>query len=258
MNETPPVSCMCLTYGRPHLLEEAIESFLRQDYAGQKELVVLNDLDWQTLRFEHPEVRVINVPTRFRTIGEKRNACAALASHDLLFVWDDDDIYLPHRLSYSVKMFDPEKRFFKPHSALALNNGVLKGPDRNLFHSGSCWTRSLFDQVRGYAHMNSGQDLEIELLFEKVVGRGKNYNINPEDIYYIYRWAGTGSFHLSAFGKDKPGEKAGSQKVSDSVQFKLKSGHLQSGEIWITPCWKCDYRELVANYLSQIAMFAEK
>lgn len=249
MNETPPVSCMCLTYGRPHLLEEAIESFLRQDYPGQKELIVLNDLDWQTLRFEHPEVRVINVPARFRTIGEKRNACAALASHDLLFVWDDDDIYLPHRLSYSVRMFDSEKRFFKPHAAFALNNGVLKGPDRNLFHSGSCWSRSLFNQVRGYAHMNSGQDLEIELLFEKAIGKGKNYNIKPEDIYYIYRWAGTGSFHLSAYGKDKPGEKTGDQKVAENVVKKLKSGDLQSGEIWVEPKWKCDYVQLVTDYL---------
>jgi len=79
MNETPPVSCMCLTYGRPHVLEEAIESFLRQDYDGVKELIVLNDLDCQTLRFDHPEVRMINVPSRFYTVGEKRNACAALA-----------------------------------------------------------------------------------------------------------------------------------------------------------------------------------
>lgn len=256
MNSTPPVSCMCLTYGRPHVLAEAIESFLRQDYAGIKELIVLNDLDCQALRFDHPEVRVINIPKRFRTVGEKRNACAALASHDLLFVWDDDDIYLPHRLSYSVKMFDPEKRFFKPRSAFALNNGVLRGPERNLFHSGSCWSRSLFDQMRGYAHMNSGQDLEIELLFEKIIGKGKNSDISPEDIFYIYRWAGTGSFHLSGFGRDKPEGKTGSQKVGEAVAQKLKSGELQSGEIWIEPHWKCDYVEIVIEYLSRISIDA--
>ncbi|MCX6908301.1 MAG: glycosyltransferase family A protein [Verrucomicrobia bacterium] len=54
MNETPAVSCMCLTYGRPQVLAEAVQSFLQQNYAGPKELVVLNDLDCQTLRFEHP------------------------------------------------------------------------------------------------------------------------------------------------------------------------------------------------------------
>lgn len=248
----PPVSCMCLTYGRPHLLEEAIESFLRQDYTGTKELIVLNDLDRQTIFFDHPEVRVINVPKRFRTVGEKRNACAALTSHDLLFVWDDDDIYLPHRLSYSVRMFDPKKSFFKPSSAFALNDGVLKGPQRNLFHSGSCWSRALFDQVRGYAHMGSGQDLEIEQLFENIIGKGKNFDIKPQDIFYIYRWAGTGAFHLSGFGKDKPGEKTGNEKVAESVLQKLNSGKLQSGEIYINSHWKCDYSRIVTEYLAQI------
>src|SRR2546429_75321 len=61
----PPVSCVCPTYARPELLEEAIESFLRQDYRGAKELIVLNDYACQTLELDHPEVRVVNVPKRF-------------------------------------------------------------------------------------------------------------------------------------------------------------------------------------------------
>ena len=47
------------------------------------------------LDFDHPEVQVVNLPRRFRTVGEKMNAAVALASHDLLFVWDDDDLFLP-------------------------------------------------------------------------------------------------------------------------------------------------------------------
>jgi GT2 family glycosyltransferase len=53
MKEKLPISYMCLTYGRPKVLEEAIESFLRQDYKGEKELVVLNDFADQTLVFDH-------------------------------------------------------------------------------------------------------------------------------------------------------------------------------------------------------------
>lgn len=98
MTNLPAVSCFCLTYGRHRILEEAIQSFLQQDYAGPREMIVLNDYADQTLAFDHPEVQVINLPRRFRTLGEKLNAAVALASHDLLFVWDDDDIYLPHRL----------------------------------------------------------------------------------------------------------------------------------------------------------------
>ena len=147
MDGYPPVSCMCLTYGRPAILEEAIHSFLRQDYPGVKELIVLNDLPEQTLVSNEPQVTVVNVPRRFRTLGEKRNACAALAAHELLFVWDDDDIFLRRRLSYSVRMFDERKRFFKPSRAFMLNHDRLSGPAANLFHSGACFSRSLFDEV---------------------------------------------------------------------------------------------------------------
>jgi glycosyltransferase involved in cell wall biosynthesis len=51
------VSCICPTYNRPPnyqwLLEEAIESFLRQDYA-EKELLVLNDCAGQELVCDAP------------------------------------------------------------------------------------------------------------------------------------------------------------------------------------------------------------
>jgi hypothetical protein len=98
LTDPPPLSCICPTYGRVALLEEAIECFLRQDYPGPKELIVLNDYDGQTLSFDHPDVHVINVPTRFHSVDEKYKAAAALCSHDLIFVWHDDDIYLPRRL----------------------------------------------------------------------------------------------------------------------------------------------------------------
>src|ERR1700730_7438319 len=110
VTSTPPISCMCPTFGRPrHILEETVYSFLVQDYAGQKELVLMNDFDEQIIHIEHPEVRAINLPTRFRTLGEKRNALAAICQYDFLAVWDDDDIYLPHRLGYSMAMYEPQK-----------------------------------------------------------------------------------------------------------------------------------------------------
>src|SRR5262245_29761012 len=113
----PAVSCICLTYARPALLEEAIYSFLQQDYRGTKELIVLNDYAEQVLELDHPEVVVVNVPKRLRTVGEKMNLAVALAAHDILFVWDDDDIYLPHRLRFSVAKLAARPGFFKPDKA---------------------------------------------------------------------------------------------------------------------------------------------
>src|SRR5690606_25544357 len=99
----PPISCICPTYGRVDLLEEALYSFLRQDYLGTKELIILNDYEQQALTFDHPEVKIINFPRRLHTLGEKYKAAVGLCTHDLIFVWHDDDIYLPRHLSHAVR-----------------------------------------------------------------------------------------------------------------------------------------------------------
>jgi hypothetical protein len=247
----PPVSCICLTYARPELLEEAIESFLRQDYRGPKELIVLNDYAAQTLVFAHPEVRVINLPRRFRTVGEKMNAAVALASHDLLFVWDDDDIFLPHRLSFSVERFDPRKGFFKADRAWFWNDAALSGPVKNLFHVGSCWSRRLFDAVRGYPAEGNGSDLLFEQrLARQFPGSVRPDAIAPEEIYYLYRWGGTGSYHLSAFGELRIGANVGMREVEAFVQQRAARGEIRRGVIPLEPGWKTDYQELVSRHLA--------
>jgi glycosyltransferase involved in cell wall biosynthesis len=39
----PLISAKCITYGRVNTLEEALHSFLQQDYPGKKELIIVND-----------------------------------------------------------------------------------------------------------------------------------------------------------------------------------------------------------------------
>jgi glycosyltransferase involved in cell wall biosynthesis len=246
MNAQPDVSCICLTYGRPEILEEAIYSFLQQDYAGRKEQIVLNDYAGQSLTFDHPDVQVINVSKRFRTVGEKMNVAVALASHDLLFVWDDDDIYLPHRLAFSVSRFEPGKGFFKPDKAWLWNNGKLSGPDKNIFHSGSCWSRDLFDAVRGYPAEGTGYDLIFERsLNRQFPGSIATYKIRPEEIYYLYRWAETGSYHMSGFGDYAAGQNIGHSQVEEYVNRQANSGEIRLGTIPLRPQWKSNYQQLV-------------
>ncbi len=254
LSDPPPVSCICLTYGRPDLLEEAIYSFLQQDYPGPKELIVLNDYDQQVLEFEHPEVRVINVPKRFRTVGEKRNMAVVLASHDLLFVWDDDDICLPHRLAFSVAHFDHRRGFFKAGSAWLLDNRHLSGPYHNAFHGISCWSRKLFDAVRGYGAAGSGEDRVFEeRLEQQFPGSTSAHDIRPEEIYYIYRWIGTGSYHLSAFGDYRPGMNIGHHEVEQFVHQRANRGEIRRGRIRLRPHWNTDYRQLVSSHIATLA-----
>ncbi|HEY0603906.1 MAG TPA: glycosyltransferase [Herpetosiphonaceae bacterium] len=249
----PAVSCICLTYGRPELLEEAISSFLRQDYAGPKELIVLNDYDRQWLAFEHPEVRVINLPKRVRSVGEKRNLAVALASHDLLVVWDDDDICLPHRLSFSVARFNHTRGFFKADSAWFWNDGQLSGPKSNNYHGVSCWTRSLFDAVRGYEAAGSGEDLAFEQRLEQYVpGSTRADTIRPEEIYYLYRWSGTDSYHMSGFGDYRPGTNIGHHEAEAHIRRRAVAGKIVHGYIPLKPRWRQNYQQLVADHLESL------
>jgi hypothetical protein len=52
------------------LVEEAVDSFLRQSDENC-ELIVCNDAPGQTLRFDHPRVKIINARQRFPTLSHK-------------------------------------------------------------------------------------------------------------------------------------------------------------------------------------------
>ena len=181
------------------------------------------------------------------------NAAVALASHDLLFVWDDDDIFLPHRLRFSVEHYDDEKGFFKTDKAWLWKRGVLSGPSQNLFHVASCWSRRLFDELRGYPAEGTGYDLVFEnRLIKRWPILAKPYKAQPEEIYYIYRWSGTDSYHMSAFGYYQAGGNIGHDKVEAFVQQRASRGEIPQGDILLQPNWKTDYRQLVASYLTSL------
>ena len=102
----PFISCKCITYGRVSTLEESIESFLKQDYpADKRELIIVNDYPLQTLIFEHPQVKVVNLVKTFETIGEKENYATELCQGDIICQWDDDDVALPNHLKNVAKHF---------------------------------------------------------------------------------------------------------------------------------------------------------
>jgi glycosyltransferase involved in cell wall biosynthesis len=250
LSAAPPVSCICPTYGRVELLEEAIYAFLQQDYPGPKELIVLNDYPEQTLVCEHPEVRVVNVAQRYASVGEKYQAAVALASHDLIFVWHDDDIYLPHRLSFAVAHFSQRRGFFKASHAWFWNNGQLSGPEKNTFHGGACFTRQLFAEAQGYPLVSTAYDLTFEAACEEQrAGVTKGHATAPEDLYYIYRWAGTGSYHLSIAGQNGQADAS----VVTYVRERVERGQIGSGPITLNPHWKADYVAMVRERLPSVA-----
>lgn len=233
------VSCYAITYDRTELLEEAIESFHRQDYLAEKELIILNDCKEQILEYNHPEVFIINTPKRFRTIGEKRNACIAMCSGDVIFPWDDDDISLPWRISISLK-YKGTYPYFKNKSAWLWQNGEIKDePVYNTYPSMACWDRIFFEEVNGYAFMQSGQDIELDNRFRKA-GKRHCIDIPKKDIFYIYKFGGTNKPHLSSYGYGKGWIEIGKREISNK------------GIIKLNPHWKEDYVQSIRQKNTKI------
>jgi hypothetical protein len=166
----------------------------------------------------------------------------------LLFVWDDDDIFLPWRLSYSVGSMRDGQRFFKPAESFILSAGKLSGPHRNVFHSSSCWERGLFNEVNGYPHMGSGEDQALENKFAKVLARTLSDEIQTDRIFYIYRWAGIGTYHLSALAQTCKQDESDQDLVEDYVMAQIGRGEVPVGQILLQPHWQIDYCAAAADY----------
>ena len=242
-NSLPKVSCLCITFARPALLEEAIQSFLNQDYRGPKELIIVNDFYLQNLSFDHPEVKIINLPTKINTLGEKRNFAASVSNGDILFPWDDDDINLSFRLSQSVAFLQNNERdYYKPTTVFFCNDGEISGLEDYHCHSQCAYTRTLFDQVL-YSVMGSGEDQAFDNKVKAALDLQEL--ATPSDAYYFYRWGGTNSYHISVMD-----EQGGEPALLTQCIEAVKQGQLASGDIALAPHWKLDYEAQAQAFIA--------
>src|SRR5882672_759134 len=92
------ITCILLATGRLERLEESIASFLSQDFAGEKELIIINVLHRQTLVFEHPDVRIYNLKSQTMPMRAK-NTAIETARGERIVVWSELDYYLPNFLT---------------------------------------------------------------------------------------------------------------------------------------------------------------
>jgi hypothetical protein len=237
--DLPGISCYCSTYGRPTaLIENAIWCFLQQDYAGPKELVILNDFEQQELIFDHPEVRIVNHAQRIKPLGKKFNYNVSLCKYPLLAVWEDDDIFLKHRLSYSyARMRDG---VFHSNDAFIEHAPGELGVMRNLFHSQHLFTKELFTRVGGYAEADRGSiDVTLMDALRKEVGE-YSQDVPVDDLFYVYVWSGANSFHGSGMGADN---EAVSDSAAEYVVRQVKEGRVQTGKVYLQPKPRYDVYE---------------
>lgn len=232
----PKVSCILPTYNRVavkiHLINEAVESFLRQTYTDS-ELLIVNDHEDQTIVFNHPRVRVLNLCNRACTLGEKYNLAIRLTDSPLLMTWEDDDLALPHRIEYSVEKLGTAD-YYNPLGYWFLNDKLHHQFSGGVCHNCSIFTRDAFEKVGGYDNVTGDQDKRMDAKLRRlktVLGP-----IPPRDWFYIYRF-GVSDLHLSGQGNPQ------------LAYEKYAERSRRPGTFHLRPHWKIPYDEMVEDYL---------
>jgi hypothetical protein len=199
------IAVVVCTYNRPRLLGHLLRAFELQDYAD-REMIILDDAG-QYRNQSGPGWQLVSVPRRFRSLGEKRNAAAALAAPDAeaIAIWDDDDLYLPWALSASAAALT-QADWSRPSVVLQPRaDGALRQyRTGGLYHGGWAYRRAAFDAAGGYPPLSGPEDQALMRRFEAL----SLCEADPIALgfrpFYVYAWGdAAGSWgHLSGMGAD--------------------------------------------------------
>lgn len=244
----PPtgISCKCITYGRVEYLEESLESFLRQDYAGDHELVIVNDYPRQRLHFDHPRVRIYNLDFTFETIGEMENFAVSACRYDTIAVWDDDDIALPNHLR-NIDRFISSSDLLHWQLGVAFVDGSIAALT-SLGNSGIVYSKPKWREVGGHPFENAGYDVTFVNRLQAHGARVTLASPPPEEVSWFYNW-GNGSYHMSGLGTDHEGRPNVVQRHSAHIEELREAGQIPAGDIELTPRWNRDYVALLADHV---------
>ncbi len=154
------------TYNRRAFVPQAIEYFLRQEYAN-KELVIVDDGTdpVNDLVPGDERIRYIRLQTKV-TVGAKRNLACEQARGSIIVHWDDDDWHAPHRLSYQVEALLREGTelcgthtlfFYDPENGRAWQYVYANGQRTWLVGGTLCYTRAFWESNR-FTNINVGED----------------------------------------------------------------------------------------------------
>ena len=240
----PSVSVLTPTYGRPALLEEAIESFLRQDYPGRTEMVVYNTLFSQTLSCDR--IRVVNSTDR-PPLGTIRNRLVEQAQFDLLVNLDDDDLLRPHYLTMCVETLlehrldwaQVGKMFYTRDRVIE----VLNGPSGNQM----IFTRAAWAKAGGYPALDTAEDAGFHKRLIEAGCRGGVIHKPISQTGHIFGW---GSHGGSALHTSEGQVGASPLAAEQHVLGLVASGKTPSGPIELVPKWARDYESDCEDWLN--------
>lgn len=197
--------CLCPTYRRPRLVENAIACFLAQDYPPSRRYLLILDDAGQIAEQVGDRWEVISSPWRYPTLPAKYNALAhhanllehrGLPAPDGFCVWEDDDVYLPWHLRAMAEALG-RGDWAKPSRVLSTYGGRLhEEPADGRFHASLAVRASFLARVGGWPDTPRADfDQQfLRRLAEAGAGADPCAFAAPS---YVFRWD-TGAYHGQA------------------------------------------------------------
>src|SRR6478609_2488168 len=106
---TPSIGVVIATHNRPELVRRAVDSVLAQDFAGAISVMVVYDrAEPDTTMVREDAHRRVSVTANTRTPGlaGARNTGILAVQTDLIAFCDDDDTWLPNKLTAQLERLD--------------------------------------------------------------------------------------------------------------------------------------------------------
>jgi glycosyltransferase involved in cell wall biosynthesis len=225
------ISVLTITYKRHHLLEEAIESFLKQQTTIDCEMVVINDNPEVDYIYNHDKVKIFNCKERFPSIASKLEWGYKQCKYDYIYRLDDDDLLAPWALE-NVKediLANPGHEIYRSEGMYFFINNEFQKKDSNI-NNGNVYTKAYLDRIE-FPDKSGDEDMYITFRNNAKIYESKLKHT------MIYRW-GMGTLHISGMGI-QPNEVVLEQadKMLDATK----------GDIILTPHFDNDYYKQLPN-----------
>lgn len=229
------ISVLTLTYRRHYLLEEAIQSFLEQDFDGLSELVIINDSGIEYV-YSNDKVRIINVEKRFSSIGEKLSFGFSKCKYEYIYRLDDDDLLAPWALSDTVKdiMNYPNYDIYRSDGHYLFQDNRFIKISGNV-NNGNVYTKKYLSRIE-IPKRSFGEDYEMTFN-----NNAQIYESNRPQKTMIYRW-GMNTYHISGMGEiTNEAVNKWTDKIVDNQNLVDDKNHA----ILLHPHFNIDYFQLI-------------
>jgi glycosyltransferase involved in cell wall biosynthesis len=223
------ISVLTLTYQRHHLLEEAIESFLRQELPVASEMVVLNDSPEVKYYYSHPNIRIVNLAERFSSVSKKLEYGYKICGNNYIYRLDDDDLLAPNALIIVANAIrnNPGHEIYRSNNHIYFLENRYQGLSGSI-NNGNVYSKDYLNRME-FPHLSGDEDVHITF--------GNNADIfTIEKPTMIYRW-GMNTYHISGMGV-QPSELI-LMRTDKSIPIK------EEGSIILSPHFNEDYYEKI-------------